>query len=127
MLTGNGDLHLENLSIIDRGGKLAFSPVYDPAPMRAYSIHNALFPTGMGFGDYGDKINGEPVGFRNAWKRFRKNLGISKTTLLNSVERLLQVTDDYDKNIDALETLPAGNKVNLIKIHRDVRNKFEGF
>ena len=125
MLTGNGDLHLENLSIIEREGNLAFSPVYDPAPMRAYSIHNALFPTGMGFGDYGDEINDELINFNEAYTRFRKNLGISKTTLQNSVEHLLKVTDDYDKKIDSLETLPAENKTNLIKIHKNIREKFE--
>ena len=125
MLTGNGDLHLENLSIIEREGNLAFSPVYDPAPMRAYSIHNALFPTGMGFGDYGDEINNELINFNQAYTRFRKNLGISNTTLQNSVEHLLKVTDDYDKKIDSLETLPTENKTNLIKIHKDIRKKFE--
>ncbi len=125
MLTGNGDLHLENLSIIEREGSLAFSPVYDPVPMRAYSIHNALFPTGMGFGDYGDEINDEVINFNEAYTRFRKNLGISKTTLQNSVEHLLKVTDDYDRRIDSLETLPAENKTNLINIHKNIREKFE--
>jgi len=125
MLTGNGDLHLENLSIIEREGNLVFSPVYDPVPMRAYSIHNALFPPGMGFGDYGDEINDEIVGFSGAFIRFIKNLGISKTTLHNSVEHLLKVTDDYDKRIDSLEMLPAENKANLIKVHRNIREKFE--
>ena len=125
MLTGNGDLHLENLSIIEREGSLAFSPVYDPVPMRAYSIHNALFPTGMGFGDYGDEINNELINFYEAYTRFRKNLGISKTALYNSVEHLLKVTNDYDKKIDSLETLPAENKTNLIKIHKNIRKKFE--
>ena len=52
LLTGNGDLHLENLSIIDRGEGPCFSPVYDPTPMRAYSIHNML--SVMPFGDYGE-------------------------------------------------------------------------
>jgi len=125
MLTGNGDLHLENLSIIEREGNLVFSPVYDPVPMRAYSIHNALFPPGMGFGDYGDEINDEIVNFTDAYIRFIKNLGISKATLHHSVEHLLKVTDDYDKRIDSLETLPAENKTNLIKIHRNIREKFE--
>lgn len=127
MLTGNGDLHLENLSIIERDGSLSFSPVYDPVPMRAYSIHNALFPTGMGFGDYGDEINDDIIGFSEAYIRFRKNLGISKAALQNSVEHLLKVTDDYDKKIASLETLPAENKANLIKVHKNMREKFERF
>jgi len=127
MLTGNGDLHLENLSIIEREGTLSFSPVYDPVPMRAYSIHNALFPTGMGFGDYADEINNKIIDFNTAYLRFSKNLGINKTTLQNSIEHLLKVTDDYDKKINSLETLPAENKTNLIKIHKNIREKFECF
>jgi len=153
MLTGNGDLHLENLSIIEREGTLSFSPVYDPVPMRAYSIHNALFPTGMGFGDYADEINNKIIDFNTAYLRFSKNLGINKTTLQNnkiidfntaylrfsknlginkttlqnSIEHLLKVTDDYDKKINSLETLPAENKTNLIKIHKNIREKYERF
>lgn len=127
MLTGNGDLHLENLSIIERDGILTFSPVYDPVPMRAYSIHNALFPAGMGLGDYAEEVNNEVVDFKTAYTRLRKNLGISKTALQNSVEHLLKVTDDYDKRINALETLPAVNKTNLINIHKNIREKFEHF
>ena len=125
MLTGNGDLHLENLSIIEDKGKLCFSPVYDPVPMRAYSIHNALVPPGMGFGDYGDVINDKFIDFETAMIRFSKNLGINKTALLNIIEPLLRVSDDYDKKINALKTLPKDNKNNLIKIHQQMRNKFE--
>ncbi len=127
MLTGNGDLHLENLSIIERNGKLAFSPVYDPVPMRAYSIHNALFPTGMGFGDYADEVDDEIIDFNTAYIRFSKGLGISKTTMLNSIDRLLKATEDYGKRIDALETLPKENKANLINIHKNIKSKFENF
>lgn len=126
MLTGNGDLHLENLSIYERDGKLSFTPVYDPVPMRAYSIHNALFPAGMGFGNYGEEVDGKMIDFNTAYLRFSKNLGISKNALFNSIERLLKVTEDYDKRINALKTLPAENKVRLIEIHRDIRGRFEG-
>jgi hypothetical protein len=40
---------------------------------------------------------------------------------------MLKVTRDYDKRIDSLETLPTENKTNLIKIHNDIRRKFENF
>jgi len=125
MLIGNGDLHLENLSIIDRNGELVFSPVYDPVPMRAYSIHNALFPPGMGFGGYGEVVGDDFVDFKHAMLSFAKNLGVSKVALLNIIERLLRVSDDYDKRINALSTLPEVNKKNLIKIHQQIRVKFE--
>ncbi|NOX08619.1 MAG: HipA domain-containing protein [Gammaproteobacteria bacterium] len=129
LLTGNGDLHLENLSIIDTSAGLAFSPVYDPVPMRAYSLHNMLFPPGMSFGDYGDIPEGskmdEPVGFKAAFIRFNKSLGISKKVYLNSVQRLMAITLGYPDRINKLKTVPDENKQNLIKIHKDIRQRFD--
>ena len=76
-LTGNGDLHLENLSIIEREGERFFSPVYDPTPMRAYKIHDMLSP--MSFGNYGEfASNDEMVGFDEAIVRLLKKYNISK-------------------------------------------------
>ena len=125
MLTGNGDLHLENLSIYERDGKLRFTPVYDPVPMRAYSIHNALFPMGMGFGNYGEDIDDEIIDFKTALTRFGKNLGFSKTIIRSSTDRLLKATSDYDKHVNNLETLPKENKKRLISIHQDIKRKLE--
>ncbi len=133
MLTGNGDLHLENLSFIEKDSStkdkaMAFSPVYDPTPMRAYSIHDALFPPGMSFGNYGDmNEDGDFVNFASALLSFSKNLGISKSILFDSIEKLIKATSDYDKRINALSTLPEENKKNLIKIHRDLKNKLTSF
>ena len=129
MITGNGDLHLENLSILDRDGVLAFSPVYDPTPMRAYKIHNMLCPPGMSFGNYGelpdDWKGNDPIDFSSAMTRFIKLLGISKKTYINTVERLMAVTVDYSDRVNALLTLPQDNKDNLIRIHHDTVHRFK--
>lgn len=106
--TGNGDMHLENLSIINREGTLSFSPVYDPTPMRAYSRHDML--TVMPFGRYGEVHLGE------ALLRFAGNLGFQKKGLLRVIEEVLSVTHDYTDRIRAMKTLPDANKNNLIQI-----------
>ena len=108
LATGNGDMHLENLSIINRENTLFFSPVYDPTPMRAYSIHNLLTP--MPFGQYGEVYLGE------ALLRFTRNLGFRKKNLLDLIEEVLTVTKDYTERIQALKSLPAKNRENLISI-----------
>ncbi len=36
----------------------------------------------------------------------------------------LLLNNFVDKKIDSLETLPAENKTNLIKIHKNIRKKF---
>lgn len=129
LLTGNGDLHLENLSLIDRGDGVRFSPVYDPTPMRAYRIHNMLTPPGMTFGDYGDYPEdlktSTPVNFQTAWLRFIKSLDIRKNELMPILERLLIATRDYPERIAQLKTVPDENKKNLVMIHRHIRQQFE--
>lgn len=60
-LTGNGDLHLRNLSVLGRRGEARLSPVYDPAPMRLFGgldMHTAVTFGGMRF--HGEKL---PDGF----------------------------------------------------------------
>jgi serine/threonine-protein kinase HipA len=116
LLTGNGDLHLENLSIIDRGAGPRFSPVYDPTPMRAYSIHNML--SVMPFGDYGEFAGGraEPVGLVEALLNFTRNLGIGRTVLRDIITASLECTRDYHRRVAALRSLPDANKQNLIAI-----------
>lgn len=129
MLTGNGDLHLENLSLMDRGGDIGFTPVYDPTPMRAYRIHNMLTPPGMTFGDYGDYPDDikttTPVDFQTAWLRFIKNLDIRKNEFTSIVEHLLTATRDFPERVAQLKTVPEDNKNNLVKIHQQIRQQFE--
>ncbi|MGB5275849.1 MAG: HipA domain-containing protein [Gammaproteobacteria bacterium] len=129
LLTGNGDLHLQNLGIIERDGKLAFSPVYDPAPMRAYQIHDMLTPPGMTFGDYGDfpaDLTSEtPVSLELAIARFAHLLGIRKADSVATIDRLVTLSADYPDRIEALTTLPTENKQQLTKVHRQIRSRLE--
>ncbi len=115
LATGNGDLHLENLSIINIDNVLSFSPVYDPAPMRAYSIHNIL--TAMTFGQYGE------VFLEEALLNFTKSLGFRKKDLLDMIEFVLSVTNDYEERIHGLQSLPEENRKNLVSIVSLVKDK----
>ena len=94
LVTGNGDLHLENLSLLTVDGKTTFSPVYDPTPMRAYSKHNMLSP--MPFGNYGgyDEKSDKTIGFNDALQTFSKSLGLNK----NKREELIQQALEATKN-----------------------------
>jgi len=124
-LTGNGDLHLENMTILKTAKGLESSPVYDPTPMRAYSIHNML--NVMPFGDYAEFISGqeEPVKFHQAMGRFIKSCGITKTAYNEITSELLDVTKQYPDVINDLKTLPDRNKSQLINIHRQMANKLK--
>jgi len=117
LVTGNGDLHLENLSILNREGHLSFSPVYDPTPMRAYRRHDLLTP--MPFGGYGEVHLGE------ALSRFTRNLGARKSDLRNLIEEVLVLTRDYPDRVRALKTLPPANKEHLLSIVGSIRKELQ--
>ncbi|RDH83874.1 MAG: hypothetical protein DIZ80_06990 [endosymbiont of Galathealinum brachiosum] len=125
LLTGNGDLHLENLSVLLNQGEAAFTPVYDPTPMRAYAIHDML--SVMPFGDYGQLLNDsdEPVNLIQAVQRLARHLNISAGQLHEIIQSSLQVTEDYVDRVSALKTLPEKNKNNLITIVNKVREKIK--
>ncbi|MCW8875114.1 MAG: type II toxin-antitoxin system HipA family toxin [Gammaproteobacteria bacterium] len=126
MLTGNGDLHLENLSLLQDGTQTAFSPVYDPTPMRAYSLHNEL--CAMPFGDYGDYDERERlVDYDTAMERFRKRLGYTPGQFRELAEAMVSVTAGYPGQLEGLRTLPDPNRRNLIRIVEQERARMTRF
>ena len=126
LLTGNGDLHLENLSIVGAADGLAFSPVYDPTPMRAYSIHNML--SVMPFGGYGetDEASGTTMGLAGAVQQLAKNLGIAPAMLEEMTGKALKATEHYSERLRALASLPEANRENLVRIVEQVRGQLSG-
>jgi len=123
LLTGNGDLHLENLSIVGAADGLAFSPVYDPTPMRAYSIHNML--SVMPFGGYGetDEASGTTTGLAAAVRQLAKHLGIAPAMLEEMIGKALKATEHYSERLRALASLPEANRENLVRIVERVRGQ----
>ncbi len=107
--TGNGDLHLENLAVLRRDGRQAFSPVFDPTPMRAYSRHNMLCV--MPFGGYGETDeHGHPIDLREGLVRFAKGMHVSRTNLKRTIEEVLETTRTYLDRVEAIPSLPNQHK-----------------
>lgn len=111
--TGNGDLHMENLALLRRDARTAFSPVYDPTPMRAYNRHDML--SVMPFGNYGemdekDRAIDLPEGLR----RLAKNLAITKKQLRDMAAEVLSLTAGFGGRVAELASLPNANKQHLI-------------
>ena len=123
LLTGNGDLHLENLSITCSNGIKGFSKIYDPAPMRAYAQHDML--SVMPFGDYGETPDDSdsPVNLKQAIKRFAKNCGLSKSQRKDIINDALSKTSEFSFRVGELKTVPDENKERLIKQTEMVRRK----
>jgi serine/threonine-protein kinase HipA len=125
LLTGNGDLHLENLSITCSDNIKGFSRIYDPAPMRAYAQHDML--SVMPFGEYGETLDGndQPVTLKLAVERFAKSCGLNKTQLKEILDDYLSKTSEFVARVGDLKTVPDENKERLIKQTEDIRNKLQ--
>ena len=125
LLTGNGDLHLENLSITCTNDVKGFSRVYDPAPMRAYAQHDML--SVMPFGNYGETPEGseQVIALKQAVERFAKSCGLSKTECETSITELLSKTSSFSARVRELKTVPDENKNRLIEKTEIVRRKLQ--
>jgi len=127
LLIGNGDLHLENLGLLRQQGKMTFSPVYDPIPMRAYPLHNMLMV--MRFGRYGewDDCLDEPVHFNAALDNFIQTLGLGTSLACDEINQAIKGLSSYALRVQALKTLPDMNKNVLITAHRQVHSLFKTY
>ena len=125
LLTGNGDLHLENLSITCTDGVKGFSRIYDPAPMRAYAQHDML--SVMPFGEYGETPDSsdDVITLKQAVERFAKSCGLSKTESEAIIEKALSDTSTFIARVAELKTVPEENKERLIKQTELVRKKLQ--
>jgi serine/threonine-protein kinase HipA len=125
LLTGNGDLHMENLSFVRLEGSTRFSRVYDPTPMRAYGRHNLLAV--MPFGNYGEVVSGDqPVGLEAALERLAKHYGISRSRFRDLLEEALTATRNYGERVQSLTALPQSNKDRLKQVTGDLHRRLSG-
>lgn len=118
ILTGNGDMHTENMAIVGGAGECRLSPVFDPAPMRAYrgrASHNIL--SALPFNHIGDVVQETYRPYASSGKTppdlgrhlvdFAVSARIPKRRAKNELARLHQLTTDFrEAAINVLEDLP---------------------
>ncbi len=108
LMTGNGDLHLDNLGLLggERGARLA--PVFDPAPMRAWPRHNLRLATPIDF------VPGEPIYAQIA--RVGSKFGYTETEAADLLRQTAASTQDYPAQVAALDGVPMERKQMLIAL-----------
>ena len=109
LFTGNGDLHLENLSFLGGASNVSLSPVYDPAPMRAWSRHNTRFAVPLVFDD-------EVGGLRENMIKLGEAYQFTNKQAEELIDDIAEKTKEYSKQVQALEGVPEQNKKLLIDI-----------
>lgn len=118
LFTGNGDLHLDNLAILGGAGDCRLSPVYDPAPMRAWPRHNLVSAIPFDAEEYAN----HGALFRHLGKGF----GLSSRKIDTMIDHALEVTSDYPSQVLALTRVPAAQRHALVQIAADEREALTG-
>ncbi len=114
--TGNGDLHLENLSFLGGPNAVRLAPVYDPAPMRAWSRHNLRSAIPIVFDD-------ELGGLGDNLAALGPAFGMSRNAAADLLAETMNQTADYAERVMALDAVPLERRqalVNLLKKERQV-------
>ena len=108
LLTGNGDLHLENISLLGGLSDCRLSPIYDPAPMRAWPRHNII--SAIPFDP--SKYNSHTDFFINLGGSF----GLNAEQTQYCINHILEHTASYAGRVMALERVPLRQRKQLVDI-----------
>src|SRR6185437_3810661 len=93
LLSGNGDLHLENFAFLGARSAARLSPVFDPAPMRAYRLHSMVSSLAFGGLLFGE--GAVPVELGPKVIELGARFGLQKRHALAMVGTALEVTRDF--------------------------------
>jgi len=113
LLTGNGDLHLENLSLLGGLDDCRWAPVYDPAPMRAWPRHDLVSAIPFDASEYTD--HGE------FFIALGEHFGLSSQQTERCIEAALDATADYATRVMALKKVPKRQREQLQAIAQHER------
>jgi serine/threonine-protein kinase HipA len=118
LYTGNGDMHLKNMSILGSGENAALSPVYDPAPMRAYHHESR---SALPFDPE------HKAGLRAAIIRLGYNhFGLTRQDASGMLDSVEHATSGYLDRVDSLDIVDVAVRQRLNTRVRDVRNALAG-
>ena len=106
VLTGNGDMHLENIAILGGPNERRLSPVFDPAPMRAYPRHSQLSAVKWFVGDPDQMSSNIPADIADRIERMARACGLKPTAAGENVEELLIGTRDFVERCRADPEVP---------------------
>lgn len=108
LLTGNGDLHLDNIALLGGLSNCRLTPIYDPAPMRAWPRHNLV-----------SAIPFDPSGYVDHGAFFVE-LGKSFDLPMDKVQRCIQdamdATSSYVERLMELQRVPLRQRSQLKEI-----------
>ena len=113
LLTGNGDLHLDNISILGGLSDCRLAPVYDPAPMRAWPRHNLVSAIPFDASKYDDH--------GALYINLGKSFGLSTDQVRQCIHDAFDATSSYTERLMELERVPLKRRSQLVEIAQQER------
>jgi serine/threonine-protein kinase HipA len=113
LLTGNGDLHLDNIALLGGLSDCRLSPVYDPAPMRAWPRHNLV-----------SAIPFDPAEYEDHGAYFvdlGKSFGLPTDRVYECIHDAFDTTSSYSERVMELNRVPSGRRNQLREIAQKER------
>jgi serine/threonine-protein kinase HipA len=114
LLTGNGDLHLDNIALLGGIRDCRLAPVYDPSPMRAWPRHNLV-----------SAIPFDPSGYSDHAEYFvalGKRFGLASKLTQQCITDALDATATYVDQLMMLTRVPLKQRQQLHEIVRHERS-----
>lgn len=114
LLTGNGDLHLDNLALLGGLSNCRLAPVYDPAPMRAWPRHNlvsAIPFDASGYVDHGA-----------FYVELGESFGLSGERVQQCIRHAFDTTASYAERVMELQRVPLQQRQQLVAIVQQERS-----
>lgn len=113
LLTGNGDLHLDNISILGGLSDCRLTPIYDPAPMRAWPRHNLVSAIPFDASEYDDH--------GALYVDLGRSFGLSKEKAHQCIHDALDATSSYTDRLMELDRVPSQRRSQLVEIVQEER------
>lgn len=108
LMTGNGDMHLDNVGFLGGKQDTRLAPVYDPAPMRAWPRHNMRMAIPMDF-EHGKPIYEQIAETAPA---FGLSAAQGKAILIEAAE----ATRGFTERVMALVDVPLSRRKSLVSV-----------
>ena len=113
LLTGNGDLHLDNISLLGGLSGCRLAPVYDPAPMRAWPRHNLVSAIPFDASRYADH--------GAFYAGLGKSFGLPADKAQQCIHDAFEATSSYSERITELDRVPSQRRAQLVEIAQQER------
>lgn len=105
LLTGNGDLHLDNLALLGGLSDCRLAPVYDPTPMRAWPRHDLV--SAIPFDASGHRDRGA------FFLTLGESFGLSPQQSRQCAQDALTATATYAEQLMTLQQVPEKQRIRL--------------